>query len=169
MWVWYSHQPGLAWEGRAGQESLQVKVVILLLCAQRYRKAKQAAEIHPHLKCALPAVGYSSSSSSSRTRTMLRAPAVLPRAGQPLPARLEPAPLMAKSSPQPPAAASDIPLLCQAMKISPTGLEQPWGRERLANIPSPRKASTTALGGCHNTGNDPQLQPLTVGVEPLTN
>lgn len=80
-------------------------------------------------------------------RTMRRAPAVLPGAGQPLPARLEPAPLMAKSSPQPPAAASDIPLLCQAMKISPTGLEQPSGRERLANIPGPRKALTTASGG----------------------
>lgn len=66
-WVWYSHQPGLAREGRAGQESLQVNVVILLLCAQRNRKAKQAAEIHPHLcprrKCAVPGVGYSSSSS----------------------------------------------------------------------------------------------------------
>lgn len=74
-------------------------------------------------------------------RTMRRAPAVLPGAG------LEPAPLMARSTPQPPAAASDIPLLCQAMKISPTGLEQLSGRERLANIPSPRKALTTALGG----------------------
>lgn len=61
---------GLGFPGLAGQGSVQVKVVIAVLCARRYRKAKQAAEIHPHLyprrKCAVPDVGYSSSSSSSR-------------------------------------------------------------------------------------------------------
>lgn len=138
-WVWDSHQPGLAREGRAAEGCNRGPLCPALQKSQASCRNPSSSLPTPQVCCAgrglslllllllfLPA------------RPACQAPAVLPRAGEPLPARLEPAPPMAKSSPQPPAAASDIPLLCQAMKISPTGLEQPWQGERLANIP--RKA-----------------------------
>lgn len=116
------------------------------------QKSKAAAKIHPHVsprrECAVPAAGYSSSSSRPGERAGLRPRSPgQGRAGQ--------------RSPQPPAAASDIPLLRQAMKISPTGLEQPSGGERLANIPSLERLWA---GGVTTPGVAPSYSPKRWGL-----
>lgn len=54
----------------------------------------------------------------------------------------------------------------------PNRIRAALGKGATREHPQPTKGIDDGFGGgggCHNTGNDPQLQPLTVGVEPLTN
>lgn len=51
----------------------------------------------------------------------------------------------------------------------PNRIRAALGKGATREHPRPTEGTDDGFGGGHNTGNDPQLQPLTVGVEPLTN
>lgn len=51
----------------------------------------------------------------------------------------------------------------------PNRIRAALGKGATREHPQPTEGTDDGFGEGHNTGNDPQLQPLTVGVEPLTN